>query len=133
MLRIDDLCVAYGPVQVLRGLSIEVPRGEVVTLLGGNGSGKSTTLKAIMGAVASQGGSIRFEDRELRGLRPEAIVPLGITLVVAAIAAIGVFGLVDEWSQSFSPGRRPDLADALADVVGATAGFLLAMRYTRRR
>jgi branched-chain amino acid transport system ATP-binding protein len=81
VLRIDDLCVAYGPVQVLRGLSIEVPRGEVVTLLGGNGSGKSTTLKAIMGAVASQGGSIRFEDRELRGLRPEAIVPLGITLV----------------------------------------------------
>ena len=81
MLRIEALRVAYGPVQVLRDLSIEVPRGKVVTLLGGNGSGKSTTLKAIMGAVASQGGSIRFEDREIRGLRPEAIVPLGIALV----------------------------------------------------
>jgi branched-chain amino acid transport system ATP-binding protein len=81
VLRIDDLHVAYGPVQVLRGLSIEVPGATVVALLGGNGSGKSTTLKAILGAVASQGGSIRFADREIRGLRPEAIVPLGITLV----------------------------------------------------
>jgi branched-chain amino acid transport system ATP-binding protein len=81
VLRIDDLHVAYGPVQVLRGLSIEVPGGTVVALLGGNGSGKSTTLKAILGAVASQGGSIRFADREIRGIRPEAIVPLGITLV----------------------------------------------------
>jgi branched-chain amino acid transport system ATP-binding protein len=81
VLRIDDLHVAYGAVQVLRGLSVEVPGGAVVALLGGNGSGKSTTLKAILGAVASQGGSIRFVDREIRGLRPEAIVPLGITLV----------------------------------------------------
>jgi branched-chain amino acid transport system ATP-binding protein len=81
VLRIDGLRVAYGPVQVLRGLSLEVARGAVVALLGGNGSGKSTTLRAIMGAVPSQAGSIRLEDREIRGLRPEQVVPLGVTLV----------------------------------------------------
>lgn len=81
MLQVDNLQVAYGPVRVLRGLSLEVGEGRIVTLLGGNGSGKSTTLKAIMGAVPAHGGSVRFEGREIRGLPPERIVPLGISLI----------------------------------------------------
>ena len=81
MLRIENLWVGYGPVQVLKGLSLEVPRGQVVTLLGGNGSGKSTTLRAIMGVVDVQAGSVRVDDRETRGLRPEHMVQLGVSLV----------------------------------------------------
>jgi branched-chain amino acid transport system ATP-binding protein len=81
MLRVEGLDVAYGAVEVLKGLNIEVPKGQIVTLLGGNGSGKSTTLKAIMGAARSQGGSIRFDGAELRGLPPERIAPLGIAMV----------------------------------------------------
>ncbi len=81
MLCIRNLWVAYGPVQVLRGLSLEVPKGKVVALLGGNGSGKSTALKAIIGAVPSFDGSMRFEEREIRGLRSEDIVRLGVSLV----------------------------------------------------
>lgn len=81
MLRVECLQVAYGPVEVLKGLDIEVPRGQIVTLLGGNGSGKSTTLKAIMGATRSQGGSIRLDGVEIRGLPSERIVPLGISMV----------------------------------------------------
>ena len=81
MLQVEDLHVAYGPVEVLKGVDIEVPRGRVVTLLGGNGSGKSTTLKAIMGAAQSQGGSIRLDGVEVRGMPPERVVPLGISMV----------------------------------------------------
>jgi branched-chain amino acid transport system ATP-binding protein len=81
MLLVECLHVAYGPVQVLRGLSLEVAEGQIVTLLGGNGSGKSTTLKAIMGAVPAHGGRVRFEGRDILGLRPERIVPLGISLI----------------------------------------------------
>jgi len=81
MLRVEGLEVAYGPVEVLKGLDIEVPKGRVVALLGGNGSGKSTTLKAIMGATQSQAGSIRLDGVEIRGLPPERIVPLGVSMV----------------------------------------------------
>jgi branched-chain amino acid transport system ATP-binding protein len=81
MLQIENLWVSYGQVQVLKGLSFEVPEGEIITLLGGNGSGKSTTLKAIIGAVRAQGGSIRFQGREILRLKPEAIVPLGISMI----------------------------------------------------
>ena len=81
MLQIENLWVSYGQVQVLKGLSLEVPEGEIITLLGGNGSGKSTTLKAIIGAVRAQGGSVRFQGREILRLKPEAIVPLGISMI----------------------------------------------------
>jgi branched-chain amino acid transport system ATP-binding protein len=81
MLRVEGLRVAYGPVEVLKGLDIEVPDGSIVTLLGGNGSGKSTTLKAIMGAAPSQAGSVQLDGTEIRGLPSERIVPLGISMV----------------------------------------------------
>lgn len=81
MLTLDNIRAAYGPVQVLNGVSLDVPAGKVITLLGGNGSGKSTTLKTIVGAVKASAGSIRFEDREICGMEPREIVPMGISLV----------------------------------------------------
>ncbi|HLU67773.1 MAG TPA: VanZ family protein [Kofleriaceae bacterium] len=57
----------------------------------------------------------------------------GLGVVAVAALAAGAFGLLDEWTQSFTPGRYPDLADAAADLVGATAGALAAVRYHRRR
>ena len=81
MLQVEGLQVAYGPVEVLKGLDIDVPDGSIVALLGGNGSGKSTTLKAIMGAAPSQAGSVRLGGTEIRGLPSERIVPLGISMV----------------------------------------------------
>lgn len=59
--------------------------------------------------------------------------PLTAVAAAVAVAVVAGFGLFDEWTQSFSPGRSPDLIDAVADAVGATAGFLLAMRYHRGR
>ncbi len=84
MLSIRDLHTSYGAVHVLRGVSFDVPEGRIITLLGGNGSGKSTVLKSIMGVAPAQKGEIRFADRDIRTLRSEAIVPLGIAIVPQA-------------------------------------------------
>jgi branched-chain amino acid transport system ATP-binding protein len=81
MLRIDDLHVSYGNIRALQGVSLEVPQGRIVTLLGANGSGKTTTLRTISGLLAPVGGTIRFEGRPIQGSFPERIVDLGISHV----------------------------------------------------
>ncbi len=78
MLEIRDLHAWYGQSHILHGVNIEVRRGELVTLLGRNGAGKSTTLKAIMGNVPLRAGSIRFEGQETIAAPPHEIARLGI-------------------------------------------------------
>jgi branched-chain amino acid transport system ATP-binding protein len=84
-IRVTDLCAGYGAVQVLGDVSLNVEDGETVTLLGTNGNGKSTLIKAIMGIVKPISGSIEAEVDGVRhnlvGMEPEAIVRLGIALV----------------------------------------------------
>ena len=81
LLEIRDLMVLYGEIEALRGVSISVDEGQVVTLLGANGAGKSTTLRAISGLSKPAAGEIVFDGRSIAGLRPEAIVRLGISHV----------------------------------------------------
>lgn len=81
VLRISGLDCAYGDVQVLFGLDLDLRQGEVHCLLGRNGAGKSTTLKAIMGLVPATAGSIRLDDDELVGLRAEEVPKLGVAYV----------------------------------------------------
>ena len=81
ILEIRDLGVSYGGIQAVRGISFEVSEGEVVTLIGANGAGKSSTLRSIVGLVKPSDGQISFEGQELRGLTTENIVKQGITLV----------------------------------------------------
>jgi branched-chain amino acid transport system ATP-binding protein len=81
MLKVRDLHTSYGPIQVLRGVTFDVPEGEIITLLGGNGSGKSTTLRSIMGIVPAHAGAIQFMGEEIRTLPPAKIVPKGIAMV----------------------------------------------------
>jgi len=78
MLAVKGLEAWYGESHVLHGVSFEVQAGEVVTLLGRNGVGKTTTLKSIMGIVAQRTGSVRFDSRELIGLPSDAIARCGI-------------------------------------------------------
>jgi branched-chain amino acid transport system ATP-binding protein len=78
MLRIDDLCVRYGAIEALRGISLQVAAGEIVTLIGGNGAGKSTLMRAIAGLVKPVSGTITFEGRTITGIRPHHCVRLGI-------------------------------------------------------
>jgi branched-chain amino acid transport system ATP-binding protein len=78
LLDIRGLQAWYGESHVLHGVDVEVQEGEVVTLLGRNGAGKTTTLRAIMGLTGRRAGSIRFEGKEMLGLRPDLIGRAGI-------------------------------------------------------
>jgi len=81
LLEVDRIDVFYDDVQVLHGLSLEVRRGEIVTLLGSNGAGKTTTLRAIMGLVPPRAGEVRFRGRSLAELPAAARAELGLALV----------------------------------------------------
>ena len=81
MLKINDLRVNYGGIEAVKGISFEVPEKSIVTLIGANGAGKSTTLRAIAGLVKASAGSIQFDGTELLGMDTPDIVSKGITLV----------------------------------------------------
>jgi branched-chain amino acid transport system ATP-binding protein len=81
MLRIQNLKSYYGRLQALRGISLHVGKGEIVTLIGANGAGKSTILNTVAGIISQCEGSILLDGRNIRGLPPERIVKLGAVLV----------------------------------------------------
>lgn len=81
MLEIKDLVVKYGGITALNGISMEVPDGKIITLVGANGAGKSTTLRSITKLVNPIRGSITYEGKELTSMSTQDIVKLGITLV----------------------------------------------------
>jgi branched-chain amino acid transport system ATP-binding protein len=81
LLRVENLRVKYGNIEVLHGVSLEVNQGEIVTILGANGAGKSTTLLSISGLVRVAAGTLFFENAELQKLRAHDIVKLGIAQV----------------------------------------------------
>ncbi|NLO86346.1 MAG: ABC transporter ATP-binding protein [Clostridiales bacterium] len=81
MLEVKDLVVSYGGIQALKGISFEVNEGEIVTLIGANGAGKSTTLRAITSIVPSQNGTITYDGVDITSLNTQQIVERGIALV----------------------------------------------------
>ena len=81
MLRINDLCVNYGMLEAVKNVSMEVPEGKVISLLGANGSGKSTILKTISGLKDSRQGEIFLDDTKINGMEIDRIVGLGISLI----------------------------------------------------
>ena len=81
MLKVRDLVVAYGGIEALKGISIDVPEGQIVTLIGANGAGKSTLLRTIMGLEKPRSGSVEYNEENLKGLNSQHIVTRGITLV----------------------------------------------------
>ena len=81
MLKINNLKVNYGGIEAVKGISFEVPERQIVTLIGANGAGKSTTLRAIAGLVKPASGRIHLQGEDITGLTPDRIVTKGITLV----------------------------------------------------
>ena len=81
MLKVEDLEVKYGPIHALKSVSITVEKSEIVTVVGANGAGKSSLLKAIVGAVKSSSGKIIFEERVINGLSAPDRVKSGLILV----------------------------------------------------
>ena len=80
MLTLENVNVYYGGIHALRGVSLRVEAGEVVTLIGANGAGKSTTLRAITGLLTPRGGRIRFEGKDITGLPAHQLVARGISM-----------------------------------------------------
>ena len=81
LLRCDDLVVRYGPVEAVRGASFAVEEGQIVALIGANGAGKSTTLRALSGVQRKAGGNVTFRGRDITRARPHQIVRLGLVQV----------------------------------------------------
>ncbi|MGE5631181.1 MAG: ABC transporter ATP-binding protein [Caulobacteraceae bacterium] len=109
MLKIDNLVVAYGGIEALKGISLEVEEGKIVTLIGANGAGKSTTLRSIMGLVKPKNGTINYMGKNLLEMKTKDMVRNGITLVpegrrvfpnlsVLENLKIGAFARTDEKS-----------------------------------
>ena len=102
MLKVTDLKVSYGGIEALKGISFDVEQGQIVSLIGANGAGKSTTLRAISGLVRSAGGSINFMGRDITTMNSQKIV--------------GLDGVADEHATSLPYGqqRRLEIVRALA-------------------
>ncbi len=81
MLKIDKLSVHYGGIHALQGIDVEVPDGKIVTLIGANGAGKSTTLKSVVGLVKASAGGVTWNGERLSGLATKDIVSKGVVLV----------------------------------------------------
>ena len=81
MLKIDNLSVHYGGIHALQGIGLEVPDGKIVSLIGANGAGKSTTLKAIVGLVKTTSGAVSWNGETLTGLPTKDVVERGVVLV----------------------------------------------------
>lgn len=81
MLKVNDLSVHYGVIQAVRGISLEVNEGEIVTLIGANGAGKTTALRTISGLVKPSSGTIEFEGKPIQKVSPQKIVTQGISQV----------------------------------------------------
>ena len=124
-LAVEGLCAGYGETEVLDDVSLEVPAGEVVALVGRNGAGKTTTLRAIMGSVPAREGTVRFRGEPITDLDPEPTVRRGIGIVpeerrvfpgltVAENLKLGTIGGGDA-DHGRSVGEVLDAFDELAD------------------
>ena len=81
VLKVANVETYYGPILAIRGVSFEVPKGGIVTILGANGAGKTTVLKTVSGVMDPQKGSVLFEGREIRGMDPDKVMRLGMSHV----------------------------------------------------
>lgn len=113
LLELEDVTAFYGPVQVLDGVSLTVPEGGAVGILGANGAGKTTTLRAISGTVRARG-SIRFDGKDIRGQRPDRVASVGIAHVPEGRGTLG--GLTVRENLRVGAYRRKDRKGIETDI-----------------
>lgn len=119
MLEIRDLVGGYGSVQILNGASLKVDRGQIVALLGGNGTGKSTLLKAVSGLIRPWSGSVTFDGVAIDGMRPDAIVRRGLVQVTQGKEAFPGMTVEENLRLgAYVVGNRTKIAQALERVYG---------------
>src|ERR1044071_3789317 len=81
LLTVSNIETYYGPIMAIRGVSFEVPQGQIVTILGANGAGKTTILKTVSGVMDPQKGSVLFDGREIQRMDPDKVMRLGLSHV----------------------------------------------------
>ncbi len=119
MLEIRDLKAGYGDVQVLWGVSLSVAKGQVVALVGANGMGKTTLLRAVSGVVRPAGGSIRFVDKELAGLPPYEVAACGIAHVPEGRQLFPMMTVAENLAMgAYLPAAKAARADSFERVYG---------------
>ena len=109
LLEVRNLSVSYGSIEAVRGLSFSVDEGSIVSLIGANGAGKSSTLNAVSGLVRARSGSIRFAGQDITGRRPDLIVRCGLSQVPEGRAILGPLTVEEniELGGWTLPGRAP--------------------------
>ena len=117
MLKLDGVVAAYDDVTCLHGVSLEVRRGEIVTLIGANGAGKSTTLKTVSGLLAPRAGIIEFDGQPIAGRSPDAIVALGLVQVPEGRRVFPELSVEENLRVgAYLVANRAKVRDMLADV-----------------
>ena len=135
MLQVDDIALYYGNIAAVKGLSLRVHKGEIVTLIGSNGAGKSTTLRAISGLIKPRAGSISFLGERLNGVQGHEIVKRGICqspegrrifprMTVSENLDLGAFLRNDKEGIAADRARVLDLFPRLADRISQKAGTM---------
>lgn len=117
MLEVKDLTVRYGALEAVRNVNFSVEEGEIVALIGSNGAGKSTTLRAIVGLVDVANGSARFDGKEITGLNPAMRVRNGIALSPEGRRLFGRMSVLDNLlTGAYSVTSRSDINQMLAEI-----------------
>jgi branched-chain amino acid transport system ATP-binding protein len=117
VLKLDGVVAAYDDVTCLHGVSLEVRRGEIVTLIGANGAGKSTTLKTVSGLLAPRAGIIEFDGQPIAGRSPDAIVALGLVQVPEGRRVFPELSVEENLRVgAYLVANRAKVRDMLADV-----------------
>jgi branched-chain amino acid transport system ATP-binding protein len=135
LMEVRNIETYYGPTMAIRGVSFDVPQGEIVTILGANGAGKTTILKTISGIMDPQKGSVSYEGREIQKLDPDRVVGLGISLVpegrelfpflsVRGNLQIGAYTRRDHAAVASDLERIFDYFPSLRERAGRPAGML---------
>jgi len=116
LLELDDVEIRHGSVPAVRGLTLEVHRGEIVGLIGPNGAGKSTTLHAIMGVLPLAAGEIRLRGEPVRAGRPEAVARAGVALVPEGRRIFGGFTVEENLRLGLAAARGNGAGERLETV-----------------
>ena len=116
-LRLRDVYAGYGPVRALHGVSIEVAQGQVVTLLGANGAGKSTTLRVISGMLEPQSGEVELLGQSILGQRPNQLVHHGLMHAPEGRKIFGAFSVLENLKiGAYTRGRSGDIQNSIDEI-----------------
>ena len=117
ILETEDLRVAYGPIEAVKGLSLKLDEGQLVTIVGANGAGKSTTIRALSGEIRPASGEIRFRGRAISRMAPHEIARLGIVQCPEGRRVFAGLTVLENLNMgAYGRGRLPGLAQGLDHV-----------------